>query len=165
VFDGRTTFTDEITTTHPKPKPTHEQNAGYAKINTAKIKEILEYFDVTSFFRHALNLEKDVANVELEKAVSYMLHIDKSRRHECPKLKIVIGGEDISALLDTGCEMSILNEQLYNKVRLLGVNCLQLPTQHLNLVSAFNDRSKSIKKQARLEIQVGDSTVDRAGSG
>jgi hypothetical protein len=50
----------------------------------------------------------------------------------------MIGGEEISALLDTGCEITILNEQLYNKLRLLGLNCLELPTQHLNLVSALN---------------------------
>jgi hypothetical protein len=58
------------------------------------------------------------------------------------------------------CELSILNEQLYNtKLRLLGLNCLELPTQHLSLVSAFNERSKRIRKQALLEIQIGDSTV------
>ena len=73
----------------------------------------------------------------------------------------MIGGEEVSALLDTGCELSILNEQLYNKLRLLGLNCLELPTQHLNLVSAFNERSKRIRKQALLEIQIGDSTVDQ----
>jgi hypothetical protein len=31
--------------------------------------------------------------------------------------------------------------------------------QHLNLVSAFNERSKRIRKQALLEIQIGDSIV------
>jgi hypothetical protein len=89
------------------------------------------------------------------------IYIAESKRHECPKLKIRIGGEEVSALLDTGCELSILNEQLYNKLRLILLNCLELPTQHLNLVSAFNERSKRIRKQALLEIQIGDSTVDQ----
>ena len=57
--------------------------------------------------------------------------------------------------------MSILNEQLYNKLRLSGLNCLEFPTQHLNLVSAFNERSKRRRKQALLEIQIRDSTVDQ----
>jgi len=100
VFDGRTTSTYEIITSLPKPKPTHEQNSRYAKINTAKIKETLENVDVKSFFRHVLNSEEDAADVELDKAVSYMLYIAESKRHECPKLKIILGGEDISALLD-----------------------------------------------------------------
>jgi hypothetical protein len=55
----------------------------------------------------------------------------------------------------------ILNEQLYNKLSLLGLNCLELLTQHLNLVSAFNERSKRIRKQALLEIRIGDNTVDQ----
>jgi hypothetical protein len=154
VFDGLTTFTYEITTSLPKPKPTHEQNAGYAKISITKIKEILENFDVTSFFKRALTLEVDAATVEPDKAVSYTLCTAESKRNECPKLKIVFEGDNISALLDKGCEMSILNEQLYNKLRLLGLNCLELPTQHLNLVSKFNERSKRIRKQELLEIQM-----------
>jgi len=44
----------------------------------------------------------------------------------------MIGGEEISALSDTRCEMSIRNEQLYDKLRLLGFNCLGLPMQHHN---------------------------------
>jgi hypothetical protein len=60
--------------------------------------------------------------------------------------------------------MSILNEQLYNRLRLLGLDCLELPTQHLNLVSAFNERSKRIRKQALFEIQIGDNTVDKVVS-
>ena len=160
VFDGRTTSTYEITTSLPKPKFTHEQYAGCAEINTSTSKEILENFNVASFFRRALNLEENAADGEREKEVSYTLYIAESKRHECPKLKITIGGKEVSALLDTGCELSTLNEQSYNKLRLLGLNCLELPTQHLSLVSAFNERSKRIRKQALLEIQTGDSTVD-----
>jgi len=82
----------------------------------------------------------------------------------------MIGGEEVSALLDTGCELSILNGQLYNKLLLLGLNCLELPTQRLNLVSAFSERSKRIRKQALLEIQIGDSitfslAVNRGNNG
>jgi hypothetical protein len=36
-----------------------------------------------------------------------------------------------------------------------------MPTKHLNIVSAFNDRSKRIRKQALLEIQIGDNKVDQ----
>jgi hypothetical protein len=103
VFDGRTTSTYEITTSLPKPKLTPEQYAGYAEINISKSKEILENFNVASFFRRALNLEGDAAEGEMEEDISYTLYIAESKRHECPKLKIMIGGAEISALLDTGC--------------------------------------------------------------
>jgi hypothetical protein len=93
----------------------------------------------------------------MDEDISYTLYLAESKRHECPKLKIMIDGEEVSALLDTGCELSILKKQL----RLIGLNCLELPTQHLNLVSAFNDRRKRIKKEAVVEIQLGASTVDQ----
>jgi hypothetical protein len=116
------------------------------------VKEILENFDVSSFFGHTLNLEEDMANVELDKEISYTLYLVESKRHECIKLKIMMGGKEISALLEIGCEMSILNKQLYNKLRLFGLNCLEFPIQDLNLVSVVNGGSKRIRKQAQLEI-------------
>ena len=84
-----------MTTSLPKPNPTHEKSAGYVETNTCEIKEIIENFDVASFFRHTLNLEEEAANVELDKEFSYTLYITESKRHECPKLKIMIGGEEI----------------------------------------------------------------------
>jgi len=151
----------EITTSLPRPKLKHENYAEYAKINTSTSKEILENFNVASFFRRALNLEVDAADGEMGQDVGYTLYIAESKRHECPKLKVMISGEEVLALLDTGCELLILNVQLYNKLCLLGLNCLELPTRHLNLVSAFTERSNRIRKQALLEIQIGDSTVDQ----
>jgi len=87
VFDGRTTSTYEITTSLPKPKLTREQNAGYAKIIASKSTEILENFDVASFFKYTLNLEEDLAEGEMEKDASYTLYIAESKRHECPQIK------------------------------------------------------------------------------
>lgn len=113
MFGGRTTSTYEITTSLPKPKLTHKQ---YAEINISKSKEILENFNVASFFGRALNLEEDPADDEMED-VGYTLDIAENKRHECRKLKIMVGGEEVLALLDTGCELMILSEQLYNKLR------------------------------------------------
>jgi len=74
VFDGRTTSTYEITASLPKPKLTLEKNARYAEINTYEDKEILENFNVASFFRRVLNLE-EAADGEMEKdlATRYIL--------------------------------------------------------------------------------------------
>ena len=152
----------EITTSLQRPKLKHERYAEYSKINTSTRKEILETFNGASFFRSAQNLEEDAADGERGQEVGYTLYIAESRRHECRKLKVMISEEMILALLDTGFGLSILNEQLYNKLYLLGLKCLELPTQHLNLVSAFNERSKRIRKQALLEIQIGDSTNYRS---
>jgi hypothetical protein len=87
------------------------------------------------------------------------LYIPESRQHECPKLKIKIAGEEIQALTDIGCEMSILIEDLYNKLRYTGLKCPELLTQHMNLVSAFSDRSKRVKKQAFL-VDIGSTKLE-----
>jgi predicted aspartyl protease len=100
-------------------------------------------------------------NNEQDREVSYTLYIAESGRHDCPRLNIRIGDEEIAALLDTGCEMSIINEQLYNSLRLRGLECLELPTQHINLVSAFNERSRRIKKQALLAVMIAGYRVDQ----
>jgi hypothetical protein len=55
--------------------------------------------------------------------------------------------------------MSILNENLYNKLRHARLKCPELPTQHVNLVSAFNNRSKRVKKQALLEVDIGSTKL------
>ena len=60
-----------------------------------------------------------------------MLYIAESETYGCPKIKIIMRNK-ISTLIDTGHEMAILNEQLYSTLRLLGINCLEFPTQHLS---------------------------------
>jgi hypothetical protein len=57
--------------------------------------------------------------------------------------------------------MTIMNENLYNKLRHQGLDCLELSTQHINLVSAFNTRSQRIIKQALLEIIIGDTQLEQ----
>ena len=91
----------------------------------------------------------------------YTLYIAEGKRHECPRVQIKIAGEEINALVDTGCEMTIMSENLYNKLRHQGLDCLELPTQHTNLVSAFNTRSQRIRKQALLEIIIGDTQLEQ----
>jgi len=76
-------------------------------------------------------------------------------------LQIKIEGEEIKAPIDTGCEMSILNENLYNKLRHARLQCLELPTQNVNLVSAYNMKSKIVKKQEWLKVNFGGAKLDQ----
>jgi len=76
-------------------------------------------------------------------------------------LQIKIAGEEIQALTDTRCKMSILNKNFYNKLRHAGLQCVELPTQHVNLVSAFSNKSKRVKKQVLLEVNIGDKVRPR----
>jgi hypothetical protein len=66
-----------------------------------------------------------------------------------------------SKLIDTRFEITILNESLYSKLRHAGLQCLEQPTQHVNLVSAISNKIKSVKNQALLEANVGDTKLDQ----
>jgi len=88
--------------------------------------------------------------------ISYTLYVAENRRHECPKLFIKILDQKIFALIDTGCELSIMNEHLYG-----GLKCFELPTQHVNLLSAFNKKSNRVKQQAMLDVKIGDFKINQ----
>jgi hypothetical protein len=54
-----------------------------------------------------------------------------------------------------------MNEHLYNRLWHEGLTCLELPTQHVNLLSAFNKKSNRVKKQAMLDVKIGDFKVNQ----
>jgi len=92
---------------------------------------------------------------------SATLYIAENRRHECPKLLNKILDQMIFALIDTGCELSIVNEHFYNRLRYEGLKCFELPTQHLNFLSAFNKKSNRVKQQAMLDVKKGDFKLNQ----
>jgi hypothetical protein len=57
--------------------------------------------------------------------------------------------------------MTIINENLYNRLRHQGMDCLELPTQDINLVSTFNTRSQRIRKQALLQIIIDATNLEQ----
>ena len=54
-----------------------------------------------------------------------------------------------------------MNEHPYNRLRHEGLKCLELPTQHVNLLSAFNKKSNRVKKQAMLDVSIGDFRINQ----
>jgi hypothetical protein len=79
---------------------------------------------------------------------------------ECPRVTIKIGEEVVSAILDTGCELTLMNENLYGKIKQRGNKYLELPAQHLTLVSAFNDKSRQVKRQIFVPVKLGIVLID-----
>ena len=129
-----------------KPNYTSRKIEENADPNFNKIQHLTENFNIGKFYKLTPN-EGEGYNFEVTDNISYTLYIAESRRHECPKLQIKIAGEEIQALVDTGCELSILNENLYNKLKHAGLQCLELPTQHVNIVSAVGTGSPLLSCQ------------------
>ena len=124
--------------------------------------ELAEAFKLEKFFElTTVNISEESADNTVTDDISYTLYVTQNRRHECPKLLIKILGQKIFALIDTGCELSIMNEHMYNRLRHEGLKCFELPTQHVNLLSAFNKKSNRVKKQAMLDVSIGDFKINQ----
>ena len=116
---------------------------------------------------HRINWEKlfriraDDGDDSVIGEIHQLLFVSERNRQECPRVKIQILDRHIPALIDTGCEVSIMNECLYNQLKHHGLNCLELPTQHVNLLSAFSKKSNRVKRQALLKFKLTTTEVNQ----
>jgi hypothetical protein len=133
-------------TTNCIPKPNQSDNRA-DRISNGNL-EILEpdTIKIEKFFDVTTNFSRELADKTATDDISYTLYIAENKRHECPKLLIKIIDQEIFALIDMGCELSIINEHLSNKLQHEGLKCFELPTQHVNLVSVFNKKSNRVRK-------------------
>jgi len=53
-----------------------------------------------------------------------------------------------------------MNEDLYERMKQRGNKYLELPAQHLTLVSAFNDKSRRVKRQIFVPMNLGTVVTD-----
>jgi hypothetical protein len=90
-----------------------------------------------------LSSEED--DLELIDEGWYALFIAGDKLQECPRVQVTIGNEEITSLLDTGCELCLRSQDLCNKLRDNGMRNLELPVQNMKLVSAYNDRARKVK--------------------
>jgi hypothetical protein len=70
-----------------------------------------------------------------------------------------VGRIVINAILDSGSEVNLLSERVYEKFIQSGVEISVLPVEHV-LVTAFGKRSKRIKQQALSEFTVGNDLFE-----
>ena len=56
------------------------------------------------------------------------------------------------AVLDTGCQCSVINEELCKELKFTAVNSLELPAQNVVLMRAFQGKTTRVKLQVMLEL-------------
>jgi hypothetical protein len=76
-----------------------------------------------------------------------------------PQIQLLIGNQPCRALIDTGCQYSIISEKLYNKFKARGLHSLELPTQNVVLKSAFTGRTKRVRRQALVKLHINNLSV------
>jgi hypothetical protein len=129
-----------------------------SKIDSREFKAIIERFDVERLYEQATLGEDDANSIDAEYLTQFIAE-DKVR--EFPKVKFKIGQEGIASILDTGSELILMSQELYCKLQDQGMNNLELPVQNINLVSAFSDKSRKVKKQAMLKLKFGEVSVEQ----
>jgi hypothetical protein len=71
--------------------------------------------------------------------------VNKARVCQSPQIEIMVAGRTvINAISDSGSEVNLLSERVYEKLTKSGVDIPILPVEHVVLVTAFRKRSKRI---------------------
>jgi hypothetical protein len=78
--------------------------------------------------------------ITVSEYIIYLHYINEQNLGNSPQLKFHIGSQQYSAVVDTGCEASILSEPLHNELEAKGVESLELPTQNVILVGILAGR-------------------------
>jgi len=121
---------------------------------------LVDKFDVGSFFKYDTEEISDEIELKGEDEAKYTFYIAEEKLHECPRILVRIGAEEVPAILDTGCELTLMNEDLYERIKQRGNKYLKLPAQHLTLVNAFNDKSRRVKRQIFVPVKLGTVVID-----
>jgi hypothetical protein len=87
--------------------------------------------------------------------------INETTLGQSPQIEIKVAGRiGINAIVDSGSEVNILSEEVYEKLRKEGVDIPVLPVENVVLVTAFGKRSKRIRHQALIEFTVGSDVFE-----
>ena len=92
--------------------------------------------------------------------VIYNYYVNKDNIETCPQINFLVGKQQCQGIIDTGCQTSIISEDMFIELISKGVPSLQLPAQHVMLVSAFGGKSKRIRRQVMLELKFGNNHID-----
>jgi len=78
---------------------------------------LISEFNVGVFFKHSTNLVYDEINFRTESEARYTFYTAEEKLQECPRITIKIGEKEVSAILDAGCELTHMNENLCEKLK------------------------------------------------
>lgn len=76
-------------------------------------------------------------------------------RRKCPTVMISCLGEEVEALVDTGCVASAISEDYYERLVATGKHVAALPMTRSYVIGATQKRSSPITKQVMLEVCIG----------
>ena len=91
----------------------------------------------------------------------YLYFVNESNMENCPQIEILIGNQTCTALIDTGCQCSVMSEKFYNDLKTNGLNCMELPVQNIILQSAFSNKKARVRLQTLIELNCSGILSDQ----
>jgi hypothetical protein len=89
-----------------------------------------------------------------------VLYINDNNLAYCPQVEISFGELKITAVVDSGSQVCVLAESLYEQLVAAGLQALTLPLENVTLITAFGNRTRRIKFQAYLEFCIGNDRFE-----
>jgi hypothetical protein len=72
-----------------------------------------------------------------------MYYVNESNMETCPQIQISIGNQQCLALIDTGCQCSIMSEELHNELKARGLDSLELHTERASKKCVYRQNQTS----------------------
>jgi hypothetical protein len=89
-----------------------------------------------------------------------ILFINEENLSKSPLVEVLFEGEvKVRAILDSGSDVNLLSQNVYDKLVSTGINIPTLPLENVILVTAFGKRSIRVRKQAMGYIYCRDRSV------
>jgi hypothetical protein len=99
--------------------------------------------------------EPELVEKSEEAANFVMFFINDANLISSPQMTISVSGKfDITAIVDSGSEVNLLSDRVYEQLAKVGLEIPVLPVENIILVTAFGKRSKRIRRQALLEFSI-----------
>jgi hypothetical protein len=102
--------------------------------------------------------DSNLGNISIERSLTdtsdcVVFFINDANLCQSPHVEIKVAGRIvINAILDSGSEVNLLSERVYEKLIQSGVDIPVLPIEHVVLVTAFGKRSKRIKQKTAFKF-------------
>jgi hypothetical protein len=90
-----------------------------------------------------------------------LYYVNENNLETCPQIQIVLENKSCKALIDTGCQCSIISEEMYSEFKTMEANWLELPTQNVILKSAFTGKTQRVKRQMLVQLKVHKVSIDQ----
>jgi hypothetical protein len=120
--------------------------------------------DIGLGLQNATCLEiKPGRKTEAEEEENYIVYfINENRLGQSPLVEIRVKNKfPIHAILDSGSEVNLISQDVYEKLTTAGVNIPVLPVENIVLVTAFGRKSNRIRIQAYVEFTIGTDSFEQ----